>query len=211
MLRSKWASTTSTASCTPSWAVASASGTGPSRTGVKEMAGSWLRKQVRTWSTTSRATYCPSASRHVTRVDSRRCRRSAAESSGGRTAPIEEGASATWMGLSPRDSRAVLASPTHFAICSTPVCCSARSPSTSASRRLRASSRWERDRLSSSWCRHRSSRAWVRAFRSVRRAERRASSYLTTASWRDRSCSRWLRAACLSSIIFAIALAVSMV
>jgi hypothetical protein len=42
---------------------------------------------------------------------------------------MEEGASATWMGLSPRDSRAVLASPTQLAIRWTPVRCLARSSS----------------------------------------------------------------------------------
>jgi hypothetical protein len=101
-LRSKRAATISTTSCTPSRAAASTSGTGPSRTGAKEMAGLWLRKQVKTWSTTIRASSPTLASRRAIRVDSRHYRRSAAESSAGRTAPIEEGASATWMGLSPR-------------------------------------------------------------------------------------------------------------
>jgi hypothetical protein len=53
-------------------------------------------------------------------MDSRRCRRSAAESSAGRTELMEEGASTTWMGLSPRGSRVVLASPTHLVIHWTP-------------------------------------------------------------------------------------------
>jgi hypothetical protein len=78
---------------------------GPTRIGVNEQAGSWLQKQVRIYSAISRATARPSVSKRSKMAASTCCRRSAVESNAGRTAPSEGGASATWMGLSPRASR----------------------------------------------------------------------------------------------------------
>jgi hypothetical protein len=53
---SRWkrSATSSTVSLMPSWAASSVSATGPAITGSKDMAGSWLRKHVKMYSTTAR-------------------------------------------------------------------------------------------------------------------------------------------------------------
>jgi hypothetical protein len=82
----------SAASCTPSCAAVAVARMGPTSTGVSNMAGSWLRKQVRMYSAIPRATTRPSVSRRSRTPDSRCRSRSAAESSTGRMVPSEGGA-----------------------------------------------------------------------------------------------------------------------
>jgi hypothetical protein len=79
----------------PSRAASSVSANGPAITGSKEMAGSWLRKHVKTYYITDRQSLLPSASRRAPRIWSRR---SAAESN-------------TGMGLTPSGTSVELASP----------------------------------------------------------------------------------------------------
>ena len=78
--------------------------------GVSEMAGSWLRRQVRMYSATIRISSRPSASSWPARTGSRRRSLSEAEFSTGRASAIEAGSSATWIGLIPSGTSARLAS-----------------------------------------------------------------------------------------------------
>jgi hypothetical protein len=87
----------------------------------------------RMYSAIVRTTARPSVSKLSRTADSMCRSHSAAESNTGRTAPSEGGASATWMGLSPRASRKGFASLTHPTTRSIPTLFSARSSSTLAS------------------------------------------------------------------------------
>jgi hypothetical protein len=115
---SRWkrSATTAMISCTPSRAASSVSATGPAITGSMEMAGSWLRKHVRMYSTTAWQSLPPSASKRAPRIWSKRQRRSAAESSNGSASEMDVGGSDTGMGLTPSGTSVVLASPAHAAM-----------------------------------------------------------------------------------------------
>jgi hypothetical protein len=91
-----------TTPCTPSRAASSVSTTGPAMTGPKEIAGSWLRKHVKTYYISDWQSLLPSASKRAPRIWSRHRRRSAAESSTGSASETDAGRTNAGMGLTPR-------------------------------------------------------------------------------------------------------------